>query len=372
LVLVRVLAFGTYDATIHPRVRVLLAGLEAHGHEVRECNEPLALSTEDRVAALREPWRLPMSAWRLMTSWRRLVRRARREPRPDFVLVGFLGHFDVLLARWVFRGVPIILDHLVGAEETARDRALGGTWLLRLLAWVDRRALRAATVVLVDTEEHRALVPHERTKDTIVVPVGADDDWFAAATDQWRAGAGPLRVVFFGLFTPLQGAPVIGEALTRLRDADVEITMIGHGQDLAATRAAAAANSRVTWHHWVEAAELPSMVAAHDVCLGIFGDGPKARRVVPNKVFQGMAAGCAIVTSNTAPQRRLLGDAAKLVPPGDASALADALVALAGDPAELERMRARALALARELTPMAVTARLVAELQDQSPPARRA
>ena len=369
----RVLAFGTYDATIHPRVRVLLAGLEDHGHEVRECNEPLALSTEERVATLRQPWRLPLSAWRLMSSWRRLIVRARREPRPDFVLVGFLGHFDVLLARWVFRGVPIVLDHLVGAEETARDRGLGGAVLLRLLAWVDRRAVRAASVVLVDTEEHRALVPRERAADTLVVPVGADDDWFAAATEEWRADAGPLRVVFFGLFTPLQGAPIIGEALTRLAAADVEVTMIGHGQDLAATRAAAGANSRVTWRHWVEAADLPSVVAAHDVCLGIFGDGPKARRVVPTKVFQGMAAGCAIVTSDTAPQRRLLGDAATLVPPGDPAALAAALLALARDPAELQRMRARALALAREqLTPLAVTARLVAGLRDQCPPAHRA
>ena len=369
----RVLAFGTYDATIHPRVRVLIAGLRAHGHEVRECNEPLALSTEDRVATLRQLWRLPVPAWRLMSSWRRLIGRARREPRPDFLLVGFLGHFDVLLARLIFRGVPIVLDHLVSAEETARDRGIGGAFLLRLLASLDRRAVGAASVVLVDTEEHRVLVPHKRFEDTVVVPVGADGDWFAAATDQIHPPSDVLRVVFFGLYTPLQGAPVIGEALGRLADAAVRVTMIGHGQDLTATRAAAAANQHVTWHHWVEAADLPSVVAAHDVCLGIFGDGTKARRVVPNKVFQGMAAGCAIVTSDTAPQRRLLGEAAMLVPPGDPDALAAALLTLAGDRAELDRMRGRALAIAREhLSPMAVTAELVAGLQAQIPPARRA
>ena len=73
------------------------------------------------------------------------------------------------------------------------------------------------------------------------------------------------------------------------------------------------------------AANLPALVAGHDVCLGIFGTGDKALRVVPNKVFQGAAAGCAIVTSDTAPQRRALGDAAVLVPPGDPEALAAAL-----------------------------------------------
>ena len=65
------------------------------------------------------------------------------------------------------------------------------------------------------------------------------------------------------------------------------------------------------------AAELPALVAGHDVCLGIFGSAAKAARVVPNKVFQGAAAGCALVTSDTPPQRRVLDGAAVLVPPGD-------------------------------------------------------
>jgi glycosyltransferase involved in cell wall biosynthesis len=64
--------------------------------------------------------------------------------------------------------------------------------------------------------------------------------------------------------------------------------------------------------------------------------------VVPNKVFQGAAAGCAIVTSDTAPQRRALGDGAVYVPPGDAAALAEALRHLAEDRAELSAARKRA------------------------------
>ena len=77
------------------------------------------------------------------------------------------------------------------------------------------------------------------------------------------------------------------------------------------------------------------------MCLGIFGTGDKAQRVVPNKVFQGAAAGCAIVTSDTAPQRRALGEAAVLVPPGDPGELAGALRQLAADRAALARLRRR-------------------------------
>ena len=123
--------------------------------------------------------------------------------------------------------------------------------------------------------------------------------------------------------------------------------MIGSGQDLAATRAAATgATADVRWLDWAEPAELPALVAGKDVCLGIFGTGPKATRVVPNKVFQGAAAGCGIVTSGTEPQRRMLGDAALFVPPGDPDALAAALRSLAADPELTARYRRAAGELA--------------------------
>jgi glycosyltransferase involved in cell wall biosynthesis len=79
--------------------------------------------------------------------------------------------------------------------------------------------------------------------------------------------------------------------------------------------------------------------------------------VVPTKVFQAAAAGCAVVTSDTAPQRDSLGQAAVFVPPGDPSALADALMALAYDRAWLRRLRvaARALAEQRYAAPVVVT-----------------
>jgi glycosyltransferase involved in cell wall biosynthesis len=209
-------------------------------------------------------------------------------------------------------------------------------------------ALRAATVVVVDTDEHLAALPDGYRDRGVVVPVGAPTAWFDAAPDDEPNHGGPLRVVFYGLYTPLQGTPVIGEALRALADAPVEVTMIGGGQDEAETKELAAANTSVRWLDWVAADRLPALVAGNDVCLGIFGTGEKALRVVPNKVFQGAAAGCAVVTSDTTPQRRALGDAARLVPPGDPAALAAALRALADDRAELARLRKAARELARE------------------------
>jgi glycosyltransferase involved in cell wall biosynthesis len=353
----RTVIFGTYDTATHPRIATIAEGLAARGFDVAECNIPLGLSTADRVDMLAKPWKAAGLAVRLGSRWLGLARRARKLGRPDAVVVGYLGHFDVHLARLLYRRrkVPVVLDHLISAAGTAKDRRIAGGGLkTRLLTLIDSAALRAADIVVVDTEEHLETVPAKYRAKAVVLHVGAPAPWFAAgelAAAQLEASAEPaaaLRVVFYGLYTPLQGTPVIGEALGRIAGAPVEVTMIGRGQDEAETKRLAAANESVRWLDWVPAAELPALVAGHDVCLGIFGTGDKALRVVPNKVFQGAAAGCAVVTSDTAPQRRVLGDTAVLVPPGDPAALADALRRLAEDRETLLKLRHAARQLAAE------------------------
>ena len=349
----RTIIFGTYDTAMHPRIATIAEGLAARGFDVTECNIPLGLTTADRVDMLAKPWKAVGLVTRLASRWGGLAAKARRLGRPDVVVVGYLGHFDVHLARLLYRRgrVPIVLDHLISAANTAKDRRLDGGIKTKLLRLIDAAALHAADIVVVDTDEHRAIVPDKYQSKVVVVPVGAPTPWHAAAQEPASTAAapsGPLKVVFYGLYTPLQGTPVIGEALGRIAGAPVEVTMIGRGQDEAETKQAAAANTSVRWLDWVPAAELPALVAAHDVCLGIFSTGDKALRVVPNKVFQGAAAGCAVITSDTAPQRRVLGDAAVLVPPGDPAALADALLRLAEDREALLKLRHAARQLAAE------------------------
>jgi glycosyltransferase involved in cell wall biosynthesis len=258
----------------------------------------------------------------------------------------------------------------VFAAETATDRGESATWKVRLLGALDHGAQRMADVVLVDSEEHAALVPAELADRVEVVPVGASAAWFEAGNAaEPPADPDLLRVVFFGLYTPLQGAPTIGAALGELAgDPRITVTMIGQGQDRAETRQLAAANPRVDWIDWVPAAWLPTVVAGHDVCLGIVGGGPKARRVVPNKVYQGAAAGCAVITSDTRPQRAALGDAAVFLPPGDPHALAGALRELAGDRPALAKLRSAARDRARDrFAPVAVVGTLRRRLSQSVP-----
>lgn len=337
----RWLVFGTYDKGRHPRVGVMIEGLRAAGDGVVEVNTPLDLDTAARVELLRQPWRIPFAIGRLAKCWIQLARRSSGTD-VDAVLVGYFGHLDVRLARTLFRRTPIVLDHLISLAGTAADRGLATPRgpMERTLAAIDRGAIRAADLVVVDTEEHAAVAELDKV---VVVAVGAEDDWFAARpAGPANLSRGGLRVVFFGLFTALHGTATLGRALGELAGADIEFTIIGTGQDSAECRRLAAGNAKVTWLDWVSRAELPALVAAHDVCLGIFGTTDKAGNVVPTKVYQGAAAGCAIVTADTGPQRRVLKDAAAFVPAGNSSALADVLRQLAADPPRLAELRSAA------------------------------
>src|SRR5262249_8153625 len=152
-----------------------------------------------------------------------------------------------------------------------------------LLRALDEAALRRADVVVVDTAEHAHTLPVFARDRGVVVPVGAGAAWFAAARP--HASEGRLRAIFVGLFTPLHGTPTLATALRLLADDErVEVTMVGTGQDYDACRAAASGHPRVTWLDWVDGANLPALVAGHDVSLGIFGTTAKAGNVVPTKV----------------------------------------------------------------------------------------
>lgn len=350
--------FGTYDVTTTPRIQVLIEGLISHGFEVNECNVPLRLSTTQRVAILRQPWRLPVLAFKLIGCWLQMIRLSKKMPKPDAVIVGHLGQFDVRLARWLYPKKLIVLDYMISGSDTAQDRRASGGYKTKLLKWLDNNALRVSDIVIVDTEEHRQNLPAKYRSKGLVVLVGASKMWFDACAGRSVKPSNTPGVVFYGNFTPLQGAPIIGEAIALL-ETPMKITMIGTGQDYERTKKLAPGHNKQIEIEWIDRAtpaNLATIMAKNDICLGIFGTSPKAHKVVPNKVYHGAATGCALITSDTQPQRSVLGDNAILVPAGNAKKLARAIEDLATNTEKLESYKKLSRDLAdKEFTPSKIT-----------------
>jgi glycosyltransferase involved in cell wall biosynthesis len=261
-----------------------------------------------------------------------------------------------------------LLDHMIFAEDTARDRR-AAKFIAYMLRYLDRMALGLAEIIILDTAEHEKLVPPGLRNRSVVVPIGAPELWLAS--DVSRIGeetenAETLRIVFFGLFTPLQGIETIARSFLILKERGIpfSVTMVGRGQDYSLAREMLGELKEISWIDWLDETELLACVSKHHVCLGIFGSNAKSQRVVPQKLFLGAAAGCVVVTSDTPPQRRMFQDHAYYVKPGDANGLADTLARMALDPGKLSEQRLATQAFAREsFHPGAITMTLHEKLQ---------
>lgn len=271
-----------------------------------------------------------------------LILRGHRESF-DAVIVGYPGHFDMVAARRIARRRPVIFNPLVSLSDSLvddRGRFSQGSPAAGIVRQIDRIAFARADVVVADTQQHARFFAEtfELPRDRIeVCLVGAEERLF-------RPGWQPrerFEALFVGKLIPLHGLDTILEA-ARLAP-EIPIRIVGSGQ-LQALLDERPAN--VEWVPWIQYEDLPAAIQAASCALGIFGTSDKARRVIPNKVFQALACGTPVVTSDTPAARELLqdGESALLVPPGDAAALAAALRRLAGDSELTRRLAAGGLA----------------------------
>jgi glycosyltransferase involved in cell wall biosynthesis len=327
---VRVLYFGTYERD-YPRNAEVMSALRGAGVEVIERHTPVWEGRRDNWAAR---W---STALRLAVAELRL----RFGPRDTFdaVVVGYPGHFDVPRARRVAGRKPLVFNPLVSLHETLvsdRRRFRQGLFAAWILLAVDRRALRLPDLVVADTEANADFlaelgeIPRSRVR---VCLVGAEDRLFHAG---WRPDD-PSYFVFVGKLIPLHGLETILEA-ARLAP-ELRIRLIGNGQ-LDKTMEERPEN--VEWVQWIEYDNLPGEYWSAGCALGIFGTSAKAQRVIPNKAFQALACGTPLITADTAGARELLtdGESALLVPPGDPTALAEAMRRVTGDPELAQRLSA--------------------------------
>jgi glycosyltransferase involved in cell wall biosynthesis len=204
----------------------------------------------------------------------------------------------------------------------------------RLLRRLEGIAVRRADFVFLDTQTHARRIeslfglPANRCG---AVFVGAEVERFRVPDPGLvRSPGAPLKVLFYGQFIPLHGIPTIIEAARLLQGDPVEWTLIGRGQEGARVRRMLDDQPlpKLRWIEWVDYADLRHWIAEADVCLGIFGTSDKAASVIPNKVFQVVAAGRPLITRDSPAIRELLAPAppcVSLVPAGDARALAEAV-----------------------------------------------
>ena len=331
----RVLYFGTYERD-YPRNAQVISCLRKAGVEVRERHVSVWDGEEHKFAAGAG------AALRLARAELRLFRRSSADF--DALVVGYPGHFDLPAAKRSAHGRPVVFNPLVSLADTVvddRGRFAPRSPVARVLRAIDRAAFRAADLVVADTEANGAFFRELGAQHVKVCFVGAEERVFMPG---WRAPE-QFTALFVGKLIPLHGLETILEAARRAPELRFRIVGSGQLESLVQNPPA-----NVERRAWVDYERLPDELHHSGCALGIFGTSAKARRVIPNKVFQAVACGTPVVTADTSAARELLsdGESALLVPPGDANALVTALRRLASDARLAQRIGAGGLTAYRE------------------------
>jgi glycosyltransferase involved in cell wall biosynthesis len=296
---VRALYFGTYDRD-HPRNLNAIAAMRDAGIAV----------DERRATVHGGGLRGALSVFGAET---RLSVPSRTEF--DVLIVGYPGHFDVPRARQVAGKRPLVFDAVLSLENElveVRRRFRPRSTAATVLRAVDYRALRLPDLVVCGTDAEAAYLRELGAKRTATIFLGADDDVFC---ETWSP-----TYPFSALYVTDASADTVEVALQQV---DVPL--------------------RVVMPYELLDDDAGIAVAHAGIVLGSFRDS----RAIPASVFDALATGAPVITADTAAARELLtdGESALLVPPNDATALAQAVRLLADD----EQLRTRIAARGHEV-----------------------
>jgi glycosyltransferase involved in cell wall biosynthesis len=326
--------FGIYDPE-YSRNRVLMRGFRENGWDVVEC-------------------RADPKLYRGARKYVELVRAYARlsDKRLDLVLAAFPGQTVVWLARLLFPRTRVVFDAFTSLyDSNVSDRALYGAKSFRGRKdfFLDWQALKMASLIITDTAENARYLRDTFGSDKKMIPVfvgtAADAGIQADAPSSIISRSNKERFIvhFHGSFIPLQGIEyIIRAARLFVSDRDVLFRIIGDGQEYERIIVLSKElnGKNVEFLPRMPFIELMKALGEISVSLGIFGTSDKVKRVIPNKLFEALAAGKAVITADSPACRELLADGKNVVfcKAGDPDDLAEKIRELKADPALLDRI----------------------------------
>ena len=330
-------------------IRAIVDALEREGHDVllvgpSMFNGPSRVSITQAIGAIRH--RLP--AW--LTECLEMLhnvkdyiklKRAIRAFKPDFIYERY--NLFLVAGAWVRRltGIPLLLE--INAPLAEERQAHGKLSLIGMANLVERFTWNAADMTLPVSE---ALASHLHKRGVAREKVavrhnGVDQSVFEPDVLRRKGlqvrrdlGLRDTAIVFgfVGFVRPWHGLDQVLTAFAELDMANLHLLIVGDGParaDLEVRARRLGLASQLTFTGMVEHEDVPAYLGAFDVALQ-----PEVTPYAsPLKLFEYMAAGCAIIAPTRDNILEIVRDkeSALLIEPGSSVALKDAIAQLATD-----------------------------------------
>lgn len=299
--------FGAYDKNFTSN-QIVLKGLRQVGVDVVEVNSHTPLTKLDQKNQM-STFELVKRVLRKRKIVSEIIRHWTDLKTCDFIYVGFPGHFDVIIAyplalllrkKIVFNPLVVFYTGFVDDQGFIKE----GSLFARVIKLGETLVYKMSSVVLADTNLQKKHlhsffgVPNKKIR---VLPIGADDAIYKYSPK--KKGTKFFNVVYYGLYTPLHGVEYILDAAGLcLRDKSIRFLMVGKGNKFEETFKDAKKRKLTNIIFYPEMTEIDAFetLAEADIFLGFLQKHPSVERIVPNKVYQGLALGKAVVTGDTA------------------------------------------------------------------------
>ncbi|MFA5029362.1 MAG: glycosyltransferase [Patescibacteria group bacterium] len=289
--------FGIYNPK-YSRNRVIIKGLKENGIEVIECSSNLS--------GLRKYFDLIKKHKKIKKDY-------------DLMIVGFPSNQAAFLAKFLTRK-PVIADAFVSFYDSMIfDRKNHSPRSLPALYYwfLDWLPARFSDLVLLDTRVHinyfvRTFGIREEKFERVLVGTDESEIYFDPAL---KKKLDYFLVHYHASFLPLQGTEYIIKAAKILEKENIRFNIIGSGPEYnkIIKLAQSLETNNTEFIKPVPYEKLRQYISVADICLGIFGQTPKTSRVIPNKIYEAIACGKAVITADEPAIHEVFTDGSNIV-----------------------------------------------------------
>lgn len=365
--------FGTYDKS-YTSNKLIFQGLDQNNVSYIEVNSEVKITRLDTPKEM--GWfQLILRILKKYRIFVEIFKNIGKLRKIDAIYVGYPGHFDVLIAypiakifgkKLVFN--PLLVFYTGFTEEQGileKESLLG-----KVIKWGESRIYKMCDLVFADTplqKEYFMKIFGIPEKIIRVLPIGADNKYYRYTP--YTNLAKKINMVYYGLYSPVHGVEHIIEAANILRnDTDIKFTFVGQGQTFQKNydKAKQLKLKNVEFFHDIPLDQHPAIIEKADIFLGFLQKHPSVERIIPNKIYQGLALNKVVLTADAPVTRSLFKHKENiyLCPPANPAAFVKALIDLKNNPTLRKKIAENGYGLySKQFTPKAVGKNLIEFIQ---------
>lgn len=210
---------------------------------------------------------------------------------------------------------------------------------------IKQMSTRADSLIIPTSKARKYQIEQGISEDKIFTAPNVVD---SASYYRNKTNRDQLKILFVGQLIERKGVDYLLDAYSQLDQSNIELTIVGDGpKEVEYKRKAETTSLNVTFTGWVSENEKRRLFADADLFVL-----PSIKDLAPLVLNEALASGLPIITTDAvgnAPDMIIDGGNGNIVPAGDSSALADALINILDDHDELVRMGDRSERIMEEL-----------------------